>query len=99
MPMGKIVRLSSSYSLPMGVGCMNNLYRSVHDIDEQILLTEECCAMLLCPHNAAESFLSWLKLNLMIVRPHFNSSIIHVASSVRKVLVIMQVLVVAIVVI
>ncbi|KAM1756905.1 hypothetical protein TB2_038531 [Malus domestica] len=64
MPMGTIVRLSDSHLPPMRVGCMNNLYASVENIDLQLLNTEECRAMLLHPRNAAESLLRCLKLKI-----------------------------------
>lgn len=64
MPMGTIVGLSDSHLPPMRVGCMNNLYESVENIDLQLLKTEECRAMLLHPRNAAESLLRCLKLKI-----------------------------------
>ncbi|XP_009337385.2 uncharacterized protein LOC103929848 [Pyrus x bretschneideri] len=60
-PMGKIVRLSNR-SQPLRIGCMDNLYGSVENLDLQLFRTAECRDMLLHPRSRAEDLLMNLKL-------------------------------------
>ncbi|KAJ0084479.1 hypothetical protein Patl1_31200 [Pistacia atlantica] len=55
MPMGTIIRLISNHNQPptVGMGCMNNLYESIKNLDMQRFRTEACKTMLLCPRNGA----------------------------------------------
>ncbi|KAK4855932.1 hypothetical protein QYF36_012399 [Acer negundo] len=70
MPMGTIIRLirssscSSSSNPPqtLGIGCMNNLYESLENLDVKRLQTTACKAMLLLPRNAAVAEYQRLKL-------------------------------------
>ncbi|KAK3206416.1 hypothetical protein Dsin_020462 [Dipteronia sinensis] len=75
MPVGTIIRLirsssrgggsSSSSSNPLqtlGIGCMNNLYGSLENLDVKRLQTRACKAMLLLPRNAAVAEYQRLKL-------------------------------------
>ncbi|KAM2357242.1 hypothetical protein ACFX1X_006235 [Malus domestica] len=61
IPLGKIVRLSNR-SQPLRIGCMDNLYGSVENLDLQHFRTAECRDMLLHPRSRAEDFLMNLKL-------------------------------------
>ena len=49
LPMGTIIRLADKKS---GVGCMDNLYKSVEALDEQHLQSKACKTMLLNPRSA-----------------------------------------------
>lgn len=62
-PMGTILSLARKQSPTARIGCVNNLYTSVENIDVQSFHTEVCKQMLLYPRNAAESHCSKLKLN------------------------------------
>ncbi|KAJ6755299.1 DUF674 FAMILY PROTEIN [Salix purpurea] len=64
MPTGTIIRLLSSLSPQNGIGCMNNLYKSVENTDVMYFLTEVCKDMLLLPHNAAAAYCKSLKLKI-----------------------------------
>ncbi|KAM1255096.1 hypothetical protein PS1_029564 [Malus domestica] len=48
IPMGTIVRNTRKHSVPVEIGCLNNLYASVANIDVQHLQTEAYRRMLLC---------------------------------------------------
>lgn len=69
IPMGTIVKLSSKQSVPLQIGCMNNLYESVANIDVQHFETEACRHMLLCPQNEAESPCRNLKVKIVDDEP------------------------------
>ncbi|KAJ0021627.1 hypothetical protein Pint_32637 [Pistacia integerrima] len=66
MPMGTIIRLISNHNQPptVGMGCMNNLYESIKNLDMQRFRTEACKTMLLCPRNGAEPQNKRLKLQI-----------------------------------
>ncbi|KAG6792759.1 hypothetical protein POTOM_001917 [Populus tomentosa] len=64
MPMGTIIHLISNLSPTNGIGCMNNLYKSVENIDAMYFRTEACKDMLLHPHNAAAAYCKSLKLKI-----------------------------------
>ncbi|KAM0999332.1 hypothetical protein FF1_006046 [Malus domestica] len=61
IPLGKIVRLSNR-SQPLRIGCMDNLYGNVENLDLQHFRTAECRDMLLHPRSRAEDLLMNLKL-------------------------------------
>lgn len=69
IPMGTIVKLTSKQSVPLQIGCMNNLYESVANIDVQHFETEACRHMLLCPQNEAESHCRNLKVKIVDDEP------------------------------
>lgn len=62
IPMATIIKRASDTSVPLGIGCMQNLYASVKDIDAKDFRSSLCKEMLLCPHNAAASHCKNLKL-------------------------------------
>ncbi|XP_031266132.1 uncharacterized protein LOC116124552 [Pistacia vera] len=64
MPMGTIIRLISNHNQPptVAVGCMNNLYESIKNLDMQCFRTEACKTMLLYPRNDAAPQNKRLKL-------------------------------------
>ncbi|KAL3611221.1 hypothetical protein D5086_002241 [Populus alba] len=64
MPMGTIIHLISNLSPTNRIGCMNNLYKSVENIDVRYFRTEACKDMLLHPHNAAAAYSKSLKLKI-----------------------------------
>ena len=64
IPMGTIVKLASKQSAPLKIGCMNNLYESVANIDAQHFENEAFREMLLCPKNGAESYCNNLKVKI-----------------------------------
>lgn len=64
MPTGTIIHLLSSLSPEKGIGCMNNLYKSVENTDVMYFRTEACKDMLLLPHNAAAAYCKSLKLKI-----------------------------------
>ncbi|XP_031266169.1 uncharacterized protein LOC116124583 [Pistacia vera] len=66
MPMGTIIRLISNHNQPptVGMGCMNNLYESIKNLDMQRFRTEACKTMLLCPRNGAAPQNKRLKLQI-----------------------------------
>jgi len=64
MPMGTIIHLISNPSPTNGIVCINNLYRSVENIDVNYFRTEACKNMLLHPHNAAAAYCKSLKLKI-----------------------------------
>ncbi|PRQ34319.1 hypothetical protein RchiOBHm_Chr5g0067491 [Rosa chinensis] len=66
IPIGTIIKLGRNNSnlAPLGIGCMNNLYASVVNMDVQHFRTEACRDMLLCPRNGAGSTLKSLKLKI-----------------------------------
>ncbi|XP_021820724.1 uncharacterized protein LOC110762394 isoform X1 [Prunus avium] len=69
IPMGTIIRLASKHSDPMVIGCMNNLYESVENIDEQEFRFPKFKDMLLRPANAADFLCNCLKLKLDNAEP------------------------------
>ncbi|KAK0606066.1 hypothetical protein LWI29_033838 [Acer saccharum] len=64
MPMGTIIKLIHNKSPTAGIGCMDNLYKSIMNLDKQQFRTEACKTMLLHPRNAAEVECKRLKLNI-----------------------------------
>ncbi|XVE79480.1 hypothetical protein DITRI_Ditri14bG0062400 [Diplodiscus trichospermus] len=62
IPMGKIIRLTRNRS--PAVGCMNNLYESVQNLEVRRFRTETCRSMLLNPRSAAAAECENLKLKL-----------------------------------
>ncbi|PQP94319.1 uncharacterized protein Pyn_00412 [Prunus yedoensis var. nudiflora] len=69
IPMGTIIRLARKHSDPVVIGCMNNLYTSVENIDEQKFWIDICKDMLLHPRNAADSHCNDLNLKLDDTEP------------------------------
>ncbi|XP_031266145.1 uncharacterized protein LOC116124565 [Pistacia vera] len=69
MPMGTIIRLILNRPPTMGIGCMNNLYECIENLDVQLFRTEECKKMLLYPRNAAADQCRRLKLNIDETEP------------------------------
>ncbi|KAK3206412.1 hypothetical protein Dsin_020458 [Dipteronia sinensis] len=64
MPMGTIIKLIRNESPTAGIGCMDNLYKSIMNLDGQQFRTEACKTMLLHPRNTAEVECKRLKLNI-----------------------------------
>ncbi|XP_061983025.1 uncharacterized protein LOC133702709 [Populus nigra] len=64
MPMGTIIHLISNLSPTNGIVCINNLYKSVENIDVNYFRTEAGKNMLLHPHNAAAAYCKSLKLKI-----------------------------------
>ncbi|KAL7205774.1 hypothetical protein ACSBR2_018657 [Camellia fascicularis] len=64
LPIGTIVELIREHLLKGEIGCFNNLYESVEDLDEEYLRSEHK-EMLLHPRSAAEIYHRNLKLNLI----------------------------------
>lgn len=62
MPMGTIIRVTRGTLPIVTIGCINNLYGSVYNLDPQRFQTEACKTMLLYPRNAAEDECKRLKL-------------------------------------
>ena len=71
LPLGTIARLAEKKSNmgPVTVGCLNKLYRSVKDLDEEYLRTDTTKEMLLQPTNSSENYCSTLKLNIDDTKP------------------------------
>ncbi|KAH7542327.1 hypothetical protein FEM48_Zijuj02G0061800 [Ziziphus jujuba var. spinosa] len=63
IPVGTIIRLSSDKSA-VKIGCINNLYKSVENIDDKHFHSRAFKQMLLSPRNNAESHCSKLKLKI-----------------------------------
>jgi hypothetical protein len=64
MPVGTIIHLISNLSPTNGIVCMNNLYKSVENIDVKYFRTEACKDMLLHPHNSAAAYCKSLELKI-----------------------------------
>ncbi|KAJ0086493.1 hypothetical protein Patl1_06992 [Pistacia atlantica] len=66
MPMGTIIRLLSNNNQPppVGIGCMNNLYESIKNLDMLRFRNEACKTMLLWPKNGAAPQNKRLKLQI-----------------------------------
>ncbi|KAL7205781.1 hypothetical protein ACSBR2_018658 [Camellia fascicularis] len=64
LPIGTIVELIREHLLKGEIGCLNNLYESVENLDEEYLRSEHK-EMLLHPRSAAEIYHRNLKLNLI----------------------------------
>ncbi|XP_068339721.1 uncharacterized protein [Pyrus communis] len=64
IPLGTIIKLGRKHSAPVEIGCMNNLYSSVEEIDVSELRSDACREMLLLPRNAAESHCKYLVLQI-----------------------------------
>ncbi|CAL8999068.1 unnamed protein product, partial [Prunus brigantina] len=69
IPMGTIIRLARKHSDAVAIGCMNNLYASVENFDDQEFWMHTCKDMLLHPRNAADSQCNALKLKLDDAEP------------------------------
>ncbi|KAA8536580.1 hypothetical protein F0562_029058 [Nyssa sinensis] len=65
MPIGTIIRLTREQLLEGEMGCLNNLYASVENLDEEHVQSMKCKDMLLRPLSAAEIYCRNLKLNLV----------------------------------
>ncbi|XP_048323907.2 uncharacterized protein LOC107410943 isoform X2 [Ziziphus jujuba] len=63
IPVGTIIRLSSDKSA-VKIGCINNLFKSVENIDDKHFHSRAFKQMLLSPRNNAESHCSKLKLKI-----------------------------------
>ncbi|KAA8543792.1 hypothetical protein F0562_022031 [Nyssa sinensis] len=64
MPLGTVIRLTRNHPPTGEIGCMNNLYSSIENLDVQSLFTEACKTMLLHPQNEAETHCRSLKLRI-----------------------------------
>ncbi|CAN6559461.1 unnamed protein product [Malus baccata var. baccata] len=64
IPLGTIIKLGREHSVPVEIGCINNLYSSVEEIDARELRSDACREMLLLPRNAAESHCKKLVLQI-----------------------------------
>ncbi|XP_068309606.1 uncharacterized protein [Pyrus communis] len=64
IPLGTIIKLGREHSVPVEIGCINNLYSSVEEIDARELRSDACREMLLLPRNAAESHCKNLVLQI-----------------------------------
>ncbi|KAK2641832.1 hypothetical protein Ddye_023595 [Dipteronia dyeriana] len=64
MPMGTIIRLIHNKPPVVRIGCLNNLYKSIENLDVHRFRTEACKTMLLYPRNAAAAQCKRLKLNI-----------------------------------
>ncbi|XP_009760386.1 uncharacterized protein LOC107796812 [Nicotiana tabacum] len=62
LPLGTIIRLTKAEA--GAFGCMNNLYQSVENLDEENLFTEHCKTMLLNPRNPYPKYCMKLKVNV-----------------------------------
>ncbi|XP_045793849.1 uncharacterized protein LOC123888737 [Trifolium pratense] len=65
-PLGTITRLvqKESNTGPVTIGCLNNLYQSVADLDKECMKTETSKEMLLQPSYSLKDYCSDLKLNI-----------------------------------
>ncbi|CAL5015126.1 unnamed protein product [Urochloa decumbens] len=66
MPLGTIARLLGKQSQ---MGCLDELYKSVEDLNSEYFQTKACKAMLLKPLNAASSHCCRLKINIDDTNP------------------------------
>ncbi|XP_028111530.1 uncharacterized protein LOC114309851 isoform X2 [Camellia sinensis] len=64
LPIGTIVELIHEHLLKGEIGCLNNLYESVENLDEEYLISEHK-EILLHPRSAAEIYHRNLKINLI----------------------------------
>ncbi|KAI9080100.1 hypothetical protein K1719_037916 [Acacia pycnantha] len=64
LPLGTIIRLRSAE-----VGCINNLYRSVQNLNTQVFWNVICKKILLCPRNPCEKLCQKLKFNVDDTEP------------------------------
>ncbi|KDP46570.1 hypothetical protein JCGZ_08542 [Jatropha curcas] len=64
MPIGTIVRLTNNQQPITAIGCMNNLYASVENLDVKRFRTEACKTMLLRPKNGSATQYKDLKLKI-----------------------------------
>ncbi|XP_059650146.1 uncharacterized protein LOC132295900 [Cornus florida] len=65
MTIGNILRLACEHSLEADLGCLNNLYESVENLDKEHLQSMKCKDLLLRPRSAAEIYCRNLKLNFV----------------------------------
>ncbi|XP_059650148.1 uncharacterized protein LOC132295902 [Cornus florida] len=63
MPIGSIITLAHEHSIEVDLGCLNDLYESVEDLDEARHVW--CKDLLLRPRNAAKLYCRYLKLNFV----------------------------------
>ncbi|KAF7845418.1 uncharacterized protein G2W53_002323 [Senna tora] len=66
LPLGTIIRL---FSNQLHIGCINNLYRSLQELDTQVFWNELCHQMLLHPRNPCESLCEKLRFNVDDTEP------------------------------
>lgn len=67
LPMGTISKLlskHSSSSQPLTIGCFDNLYRSVFNLEAKYYATEGCKQLLVNTRNSAEAECQRLKINI-----------------------------------
>lgn len=67
MPMGTIIKLTRDRPPKIGIGCMNNLYGSVENLDAKFFQNEARKTMLLQPRNGSAAHCD--SLNLKICEP------------------------------
>ncbi|KAA8543791.1 hypothetical protein F0562_022032 [Nyssa sinensis] len=63
-PLGTVIKLTRNQPPTGEIGCMNNLYSSIENLDVQCLCTDACKTMLLHPQNEAETQCRSLKLRI-----------------------------------
>ncbi|KAI9080095.1 hypothetical protein K1719_037911 [Acacia pycnantha] len=72
LPLGTIIRLVSNNKQThesVEVGCINNLYKSVQNLNTEVFWNGICKNMLLCPRNPCEKLCQKLKFNLDDTEP------------------------------
>ncbi|XP_059648234.1 uncharacterized protein LOC132294408 [Cornus florida] len=65
MPIGNIIRLILQQAFKWEIGCLNNLYESIENLDDKHLQSVGCKDMLLRPRSAAEISCTNLKLDFV----------------------------------
>ncbi|XP_059650155.1 uncharacterized protein LOC132295910 [Cornus florida] len=65
MPLGIIISLTREHPPKEPFSCLNNLYESVENLEEEHLQSVKCTEMLLHPQSSAELYCKNLKLNLV----------------------------------
>ncbi|KAF9596230.1 hypothetical protein IFM89_008389 [Coptis chinensis] len=69
LPLGTIVRLIRNQAPPSVLGCLNNLYKSLENLEVGLLQSEKHKAMLLRPSNSSEHLCRKLKFNIDDTEP------------------------------
>ncbi|KAF9596232.1 hypothetical protein IFM89_008391 [Coptis chinensis] len=64
LPVGTIVRLIRTQSSPLELGCMNNLYKSLENLEVGLFQSDRHKAMLLRPSNSSQHLCTKLKFNI-----------------------------------
>ncbi|XP_059659830.1 uncharacterized protein LOC132306462 [Cornus florida] len=82
MPIGNIVKLACEHSLEENFGCLNNLYRSVENLDEVHLESVKCKDMLLRSRSAAEIYYRNLKLKFVDTNDIYVCCVKHITSTI-----------------